>query len=366
MAAAATDLTPQPLRSDDLNELAAITSTPCVSIYLRTHRAGKETLESRTRLKNLVKEARQQLDAAGHDHSLLAKIESLQHQSEFWQHQSDGLAIFLAEDQVRLIQLDQPVDDRVVVADSLFVLPLIVNQPRLGQQLVLVLTWDQASLFRRNADSLEPVSTEHLPGKFDELVLPRDPEESLQNTTHRAVGNSATSSTAMFHGQGEGEGKIEADRRKYLTIVSQDVAGEIYRSKLPLTVVATKEVVGHLNSIDQVKPEMTIEASAAHWSDAELKKHLREAMKSQEADHESLVDRAGTALAQHQGSSDEAEVLEAARSGRVDSLLVCEATENAVQVNEIVVETLRRRGDVVVTSHDQMPRESSIAAIYRY
>ena len=84
------------------DELSALVERPQeigVSIYMPTHRTG-DIEQDPIRLKNLLREAEDQLvdygismpDAGG----LLEPAEQLLPDSHFWQHQGDGLAIFIS------------------------------------------------------------------------------------------------------------------------------------------------------------------------------------------------------------------------------------------------------------------------------
>ena len=84
---------------DELGELMETRLNPSVSIFLPTHRAGKEIQQDPIRLKNLLTEAEKRLITGGmrtpDARDFLAPASSLLNDGWFWRHQSDGLAIFL-------------------------------------------------------------------------------------------------------------------------------------------------------------------------------------------------------------------------------------------------------------------------------
>ena len=361
------NLSPTRLKRDELKALAEVTATPCVSMLMPTDRSGPETQQGAVRFKNLLEQTKGELEHAGHDCSILAPIDSLSTNATFWQHQSEGLAIFLTSDDCRLIKLDRSVKEHVCVADSFFLLPLICQHTSSEGHLVLSLTWDSASLSRFDGQSIELVETETLPAKFHDLVLPRDPEVSLQNTSHRSVGNTATSSTAMFHGHGEGEDKIEADRDQYLSLVGDQVSAALHRTGLPWVIVATSEVAGHFQATTNLVADVNVVGSPSQWSDEQLRERVRQAVAQQQnTGRADDIDRFSTARAQAKGSAEFSEILQAAKTGRVQSLLVCNSEMDSNQVNTIVVETLRHGGEVHCSDAEQMPEQAPIAAIFRY
>ena len=71
----------------------------CVSIFMPTHRKGPETQQGPIRLKNLLREAEQQLVELevrpAKAREWLAPAAALLEDFNFWQYQSDGLASLL-------------------------------------------------------------------------------------------------------------------------------------------------------------------------------------------------------------------------------------------------------------------------------
>ncbi len=362
------EMTLKALLPGDLKELASVSNDCCVSILMRTHRSGREVQQGPIRLKNLLKDASQKLKVAGHDDSILNGLESKPNDNEFWQHQGDGLAIYLTPGDCRMFRLNRTVDEKVFVGESFFVQPLIRQSNSSGEYFVLSLSWDEAKLFRASGESLSLIETAALPAKFEELVLPSEREESLQNTSHRSVGNTAGTSTAMFHGQGEGEDKIEADRNHYLSLVGDEVAGAIYNTGLPLVVVATSEVTGHFEATTKVQVNAKVDGSPSEWTDDEFREHAHKAIAPQlKGDHSEFGDRFGTAMANGKASDDLDEVLEAAKAGRVDSMVVRPSDDQCEQTNQAVLETLRNGGDVLQCRPESMPAGASVvAAIFRF
>lgn len=368
MTATTNDIVFNALQASDLKELSSTSADPCVSILMPTHRSGREVQQGPIRLKNLLKRAAEKLKADGHDDGILSCVASKANESDFWQHQGDGLAIYVTSDECRMFRLNRSVEEAVFVGESFFVQPLIRESNAGGEYFVLSLSWDEASLFRGGGESLSLVETNALPAKFDDLVLPRDAEKSLQNTSHRSVGNTAGTSTAMFHGQGEGEDKINADRDQYLSLVGGEVTGEIYNTGLPLVVVATSEVIGHFEATSKLQVDAKVDGSPCEWSADELREHAANAIAPHlKPDHGKFAERFGTAMADSKASDDLDEVIQAAKNGKVDALMVCHQGEHCEQTNQAVVETLRGGGDVMQCRPEDMPGgDAVVAAIYRF
>jgi len=106
----------QILSRSDFDELSAIHAPLCVSIYIPTHQYGegvRERLDVQV-LKTQIKKAYQQLEsrgmAPGNIPAYLQQIESLLEDRAFWEHQWNGLALFLSEDHFSYHKLPVSVD----------------------------------------------------------------------------------------------------------------------------------------------------------------------------------------------------------------------------------------------------------------
>src|SRR5919108_4880738 len=90
------------LNPADLKSLIAQQGKWCVSLYMPTHRVGREQQQDPIRLKNLLAEAETKLLANGlrrpDVQKLMRPAEELLWNRDFWRHQGDGLAIFLTND----------------------------------------------------------------------------------------------------------------------------------------------------------------------------------------------------------------------------------------------------------------------------
>ena len=90
----------KPLLMCDIKELICDHPGPCVSIYLPTSHSGRSTREGRILLKNLNKVVDNKLqdndmrwDAIA---DLMGRAHALVENEEFWEYQSEGLALFIA------------------------------------------------------------------------------------------------------------------------------------------------------------------------------------------------------------------------------------------------------------------------------
>ncbi|HCO84732.1 MAG TPA: hypothetical protein DIT95_14535, partial [Arenibacter sp.] len=95
----------------ELQDLESIRNVHCISIYMPTHQKGEEVLqqEDAKLLKNHLKEVKNKLEreplGKREIAELIAPIQELIHDGEFWRHQSNGLALFLTNGIVKMYSL---------------------------------------------------------------------------------------------------------------------------------------------------------------------------------------------------------------------------------------------------------------------
>ena len=158
---------------DELKELLRYKGK-CVSIYMPTHRAGAETQQDPIRLKNLLREAEAALIRTGLRSSrareLLEPAQELVEDHEFWQHQSDGLAIFLSPGLFRSYRLPLEFEESVFVAERFHVKPLLPLLTGDGRFYVLALSQNEVRLLQGTRFNVGEVDLEDVPRSLAEAL----------------------------------------------------------------------------------------------------------------------------------------------------------------------------------------------------
>ena len=357
----------KPFTTPALRELAELNQGPCASLLMPTAVAGKETRQSPIRLKNLLDKLDKQLTSQRVSELDTEILRNLVNAHQFWQHQDAGLAIYLTPNDVLAFSVSRQLSEAVLVDEVPYIKPAAINLTGDTSFAVLTLSWDEACLYRADASQLQLWETHDLPATFDEMVTPRDPEEQIQFTSNSRAGKNA--STPMYHGQGEGEEKIEADRRNYLVRVGKCLAGAIYEAKLPVILVATDEVAGHFREVTDSRLADHLQASPSNLTASEILTETRDRMRSRAAQEvEAFSEQLGTLQARGRGSTDVAEIVLAAQQGRVETLAAkvdCEvwgtidqahqrvefsdrSSNTSELVNRALINTLRNSGQILV------------------
>ncbi|MBI4480639.1 MAG: hypothetical protein HY651_11505, partial [Acidobacteria bacterium] len=195
------------LHINDISALIAARGTLAISIFMPAYRAGTETLQNPIRFKNQLRQAEQRLSEMGvraaEVRSLLEPLRSLVDNYDFWQHQSDGLAVFRSADLFRSFRLPIDFPELAVVTDRFHIKPLLGFLTADGHFFVLALSQNTVRLLectRYKAD--EVPLPEAVPKSLAESLKFDDIEKHLQ--LHSVGQGGEGGRTAVFHGHGTG------------------------------------------------------------------------------------------------------------------------------------------------------------------
>lgn len=358
----------QLINERSLAELANSESECVLTLTMETHERGHRTQQDPIRYKNLLaqaaEKAAEQIGTGRLPDDLIENLSAKQSDEDFWQHQRSGLAIFCDQQSIRFFSTRHRLPEIVRIDPYPQLTHLVPDLKHVPAAFVLTLGWELADLKIFEREELPATSEADFPLAIEDLVWPRDPETQLQYASHQSRGIQDGSRTAMYHGHGKGEGKIEADRRNFLSRVGDLVAATVYHDSLPLVVVGTSEVIGHFESATDVKINVRIAANPAALEPKELHQRIRDGLDNYGVESVRDVKQAiSAAISADRVARDVEQIATAAIRGRVDRLLFRQAgsihgtvDQDAQRVsrspkqgthdlvNAAVVHTLRRGG----------------------
>lgn len=223
---------------EDLKKLLAEPRTPCVSIFMPTHRGGGE--EDPIRWRVCLEEAEQRLVATGlrapEARELLGPARQLLEDAPFWKHQCDGLACFLAPRCLRLYRLPLAFAELVVVADRFHIVPLLPLLGDNGRFYVLALSQNAIRLLQGTRYSASEVDLTGVPRSLAEALLTHDTDEPL--TFHSRPVGGIGSWTAIFHGHGVGIDDKKDDLLRYFQQIDRGLHPLLREEQAPLVLAA--------------------------------------------------------------------------------------------------------------------------------
>jgi hypothetical protein len=223
-----------------LKELAQRTASPSLSIFLPTYRVGPETQQNAIRFKNLRREAEKRLRSDGMGprevEALLQPADTLLNDGVFWEHQYEGLAVFLSAEESHAYRLPFTVEELLVISDSYYVKPVLPLFTNNGHYYILALSQNAVRLFEGTRRTVGQIDLpEGTPDSLESALWFDDPERSLQ--FHTASSPGGNMETGVFHGQGGEEDERKVRIQRYLNRVDRGLE-EIFREQRTPLVLA--------------------------------------------------------------------------------------------------------------------------------
>lgn len=366
-----------PITAQHVIELAGFTGEPCISLYIPTFRAGLETRQSPIHLKNLLTELERDLSEKGLRwddlEQLLGEVRAKLDEPDFWQHQGDGLAVFVNSEKTKWFELPYAVEASQHVGTTFDITGLLPMLSGDGRYYLLAVSQNDVRLFDAMRHKFTELDIEGLPKGMDEALWADDPERQLQFHSGAGPAASGGGRSAMFYGTGD-EGNMEqlkVDYKRYFDKVDAALAPLFKRQSTPVVLAG----VGYLlpiyrqaNSSARLL-EAEIHGNQDRATAEDLHKASWEAVAPHfEAETAATLDRFHAQFGTGLASADIPEMTEAAQAGRVDTLLVSQSVqpENKLASNSLAIETLQKGGKVVTLPAETMPNGACIAAVYRY
>ncbi|MET3114742.1 hypothetical protein AAKU52_002479 [Pedobacter sp. CG_S7] len=376
-----------------VQELLLVNEDPCLSLYMPTHRSHPENLQDPIKFKNLVKQLEESLlkqYSSKEVAKILEPIEELGNNSSFWNHVTDGLAVFSSPSLFKTINLQVPVEKLAIVANSMHTKPLRKYLQSLDRYQVLGLSLNDIKLFEGNRHSLIEVK---IPSDFPttiEAVLGDKLTE--KHSTVASYGGAGGDSSKMHHGHGGKKDEVDVDSERFFRVVATNVYEKYSKpSGLPLILAALPE---HHNLFHKVSNNHLLLENGIHanYKAISIDKLTTMSWEVIEPAYilklKGLVEDFEQAKANKIGSDNIKDVAKAVAEGKVGTLLlesdriiagkITNKDTGAIQTTAVIdpkVDDLlddigelvtQLGGQVFIVPKIYMPSETGIAAIFRY
>ncbi len=365
-------------------------TAPCVSIFMPTHRVGRDVRQDPAHLKNLLRDAEEKLTATGMRptlaRDLLKPAQDLVEDADFWMHSQNGLAIFICKGVFHRYRIPVEVDDVCTVNDRFEIKPLL---PLLQSKLFYILAVSQ-----NDARLLEctPTSCVRRELPKDVALSVIDTQGSGENHKSDSIRHGGDASRAYtgpggFHGQAtDVQNKEQEDRRFFYRQLDEGMMRTIRDPAASLVVAGTESTAPYYKHVSSHKhiTEQCIHGNPEHVTDEALHKggvEILEPLWQKETDE--LREQYGTAYAHQLASDNINQIVPAAAQGRVGILFVApqnrhpgkfdaqnqmvdDRSDSEDLVDIASINTLMTGGQLVVVNPEDVPGRGEVAAIYRY
>jgi hypothetical protein len=386
------------LSKDELAELTSYEADTCVSIFIPAHSSGVEVNNQHDAivLKNNLQSARKMLLDKGKNQrtveTILQEGFKLVDDREFWNSQSEGLAIFMSEGFFKFIKMPFKVKEERYINSTFYIVPLLPMTSENEHFYLLLLSKKDANIYRGNAFGMELLEIEGLPNGMDDVI--HFEEKDARQTMRRAgggAGRDAITGGGNYHGHGTGLAEEPEYISQYLKEVDQTLWTELLSNeKAPLILAGTEAIAGSYRLISKYKN--VVEKVITGNFDREEKNVIYQKVKELAAPiFEENTRKALNAYYENSTggltSSIPEDVIPASFYSQISDLFVVkdehiwgtfDEVSNEIKIhedfqegdtcliNKAVVKTIKNGGSVHLMQRDKMPADSKVAAFMRF
>ncbi len=313
--------------------LAENVQWPSVTILMPVDRLGIHTDADRVRLRNLIRGAREALvsdivrppDAD----ALLAGVQRVAEDDSVWAGGPSGLALFVAGEDTKAFWVDHPLPETVLVGNRFYLRPLYAGLTDDTRVWALAIDSNRSRLFHIDRVGVQEVDLPAgTPVSMADETLLDEREESLQfHTVPGATPQGAQGvPSAMFHGHGGAKDADKIQRKHFMLELARGVVWAIgSESAEPLVLLGVDYLVEDFLAVcdyAHIAPKHVMGATD-YLLPAQVQREALEAIAPLvETALTADVDEYRALTGTGHTSSDAPEILMAAASGRVRTLLM--------------------------------------------
>ncbi|HET8887089.1 MAG TPA: hypothetical protein VFM70_12140 [Salinimicrobium sp.] len=374
-------------------DLANFNNQPCISIYIPTERAGKEVLNGKAsiHLKSEWKKVKTELKERNTDAETIKefdkKLDSLISDKNFWRHQLDGLAVFVASGFFEYYSVPKNFETFCYVADYFYLKPLLSGISENNSFFILSVNLDKVRLYRAHQDFIQPLNIDNqVPQQLEDRVGYDFEEKNLQSSTSNFGDQSG------LHGFGAAERDRKNEILRFFRAVDKGISEKIKDEALPLVVScddANFSIYKEASSYEHLYPEKIPGNPSDYRSVDDLHKKALEVMHSFfETEKQKKLNQFRELNKTQKSSTSIDEIIPAIYQGKVDTLFVRSHDEvwgdynenmasvqidreskpgNKSLVNLAAIKVIEQGGTVYVMENDFLPdNNAQMNALFRY
>ncbi len=379
---------------DDLRDLVSVHFDHCVSIFMPSFRAGSDLQQNPIRFKNLVAAAMEKMISQGlrsvEAETLLAPLKRILQNSNFWQHQTDGLAAFIAPGTTKIFRLPALLPETLMVGRSFYLKPLLSLLSGNTRFYLLDLEIKRVRLFEGSRLTFTHYESEKIPLSLDDS-LGLDRMEKYTQISSAPSSNDNRNITIFGYGPQTNKQKLNI--KNFYHRVSDAIKLILQDSNDPL-------ILGGIDYLHAIYREANnypylsdtgLTLDLKNLSDSEI--HQKAWPLIEPYFQQKRLQDIGT-FQQHWGTrsrlaaADLKTIVSGAIHGRIQTLFVSDTPQDfwgkylesrqdvEIHANKLpddedlldkaAINTLLRKGTVYVLTQNEMPVSGPIAAILRY
>lgn len=221
---------------DKFEHLLNQASFPAISLYLPMVEKGRDTQENVIRFTNAVNRLEKQLEEhrlfTAEMREVFEETRQFQADQAFWQHQDQGLAVFISKGFLSLFRMSIPCPDVEIISDQFHIKPLLQLYAENGRYFVLSLSQKNVALYEATQFSIKDRTIPNMPGSMREYFGNTEFEQSIQPMSVASPGGNGTN--AMYHGQSSIKDELKAELQQYFRAIDKALQPFLAREHAPL------------------------------------------------------------------------------------------------------------------------------------
>ncbi len=365
---------------------------PCISMFMPTIQAG-ETNQNHIRFKDIVKEAENELSGLEMRNpdirNLLKPANDLVNDPFFWEHQSQGLAAYLAPDLFRTYRLPVDFEQQLDIGSRFIIHPLLPLLGRNEQFYILALSQDENRLLSGDRYQIREVSLDDMPSSLAQAMAnDRDHPETDWEYRKAVIGSNETAGS--FHGQGQVKNERKVELLRYFRKIDAALRDYFGEQHVPLVLAGAEDILPlYRDASDyQYIADEVITGNPSGIKDKDLQQRAWGIVAPQlDRDQKTAEDLFQQWAHTKRASSKPEEIIPAAYYGRVEHLFIPKDIQifgtfdpmtGEVRIHPQKLDrdqnladfaasyTFLNDGRVYVVEPDQMPAPANLAAVFRY
>lgn len=384
---------------DVLRRLAEQEDEVCISIFMPIRRDEANWSQNPTRLKNLLREARDELRDRDFREDrideILGDARQLLDRPNFWREGiQDGLALFITSSTLETFRLPLDFDEVSVVADGFHLKPLFPLIAANNRFYVLALSQNDVRLYQGTHQSISELTSADLPRDLvDALQQSETPSQAQSVPRENPVQEDGQAGTEYGGDPDDMSREPKEELKRFFREVDDSVSDYIGGENVPLLLAGVSEylpVYRELNSYSHLVEDDLVAGNPESLRMDRLHERAWEVVAPvfREA-QEKEADRFEQLFYQKEQLASDSfhEILPACTYGRVDTLFVpggeyrwgqFDPESNTIEIhdarqsgdvdllNQAAVSAYLNGGTVHVLQPTEMPGGRSIAATFRY